>query len=110
MVSKGGRKRCPLCGRFLSSKASIETFEMVDECVIPKRQTGKANKFSSAIDELFESIPKGKALVIPKKVWNHANVWMALKHRQKKGMFTNLKICRRVTRNGENTYVVNPKT
>ena len=100
--------RCPTCGRFMRVKAISEKIYLLHENQIPKPRTGKAKQ--PIWDKLLLSIPKGKALVIPKEVMDYNAVWYALKRRRQKGRFLHLKIAKRKLENGQiNTYVINPE-
>ena len=59
-------------------------------------------------DEVFESIPKDMAIIIPKEEVHNSTIRAALSARQKKGEFKNLKVVSRKVGGVTKTYVLNP--
>jgi len=59
-------------------------------------------------DEVFESIPKDMAMIIPKEEVHNSTVRAALSARQKRGVFKNLKVVTRSVGGVTKTYVLNP--
>lgn len=59
-------------------------------------------------NEIFESIPKDMAIIIPKEEAHNTTIRAALSARQKRGEFKNLKIVSRKVGGVTKTYVLNP--
>jgi len=80
-------------------KVSIDELKIIAETDVPpcRRKT--------AWDEIFNSLPVGKAFVISESIVSYASVHQALAKRQKRGEFAGFYI----VKSGPNTYLVNPK-
>ena len=81
------------------NEVDIENLKFIPKSEVPSRQ------YRTKWDELFSSIPKGEALVLPFTKVNKGVVRMALYYRHKKGKFEHLEAVER----GEAVYVINSK-
>lgn len=60
-------------------------------------------------DEVFKSIVKGEAIVIPEELALPTSVRQALTRRQKRGQFNHLQIISRGQKGQRKTYIIYPK-
>lgn len=80
----------------------IDKLERIPEGEVPFKKRTKW-------DKIFESIPKGEAVVIPEEMAHPTSVRQALARRQRQGRFNELQILSRGRRGQRKTYIVNPK-
>ena len=80
----------------------IDKLERIPEDEVPYKKRTKW-------DEIFESIPKGEAVVFPEQIAHPTSVRQALNRRQKQGKYTELQIISRGRKGQRKTYLINPK-